>query len=76
MHEKYRMTSREKKDIPRYHLKVNAKTTITVNQDMLFTRTRWLLHFGSFAAIEKFIDEYNKEDGRSNSRELTNYRGH
>lgn len=65
MQEKCEMTS--KKSMPRYHIKLNAKTVITVTQDMLFTRQRWLVHFGTFEAIQKFIDTYNEEHGCKSS---------
>lgn len=62
MQEKLKMTCNKKKtEVPKYTIRLDAKTVLTVNQDMLFTKSRWLIHFGSFEAIQEFIDNYNNK---------------
>ena len=46
----------------KYIIKLDSKTIVEVNQEQLFTKTRWLEHFGSIENIEKFINEYNAKN--------------
>lgn len=52
--------------MPKYLIRLNAKTVVEVNQEMLYTRSRWLDYFGTFDKINEFIDNYNK-NGRKSS---------
>lgn len=51
------MSATEKK----YRIKLDARTTVMVNEYQLF-RERWLKHFGSVEAVLEFIKNYEKEE--------------